>query len=53
LTGVAWTEGSLMLNPLNLVFSVLGRFIERTAPKAGPLPDPEGRQGLQATTRGR
>jgi hypothetical protein len=39
-----------MLNPLNLVFSVLGRFIERTTPKVHPLPDPNGGQGLQPVT---
>lgn len=36
-----------MFNPLNLVFLVAGRFIELTGPKARPVPDPEGRQGLQ------
>jgi hypothetical protein len=50
---VAWTEGSLVLNPLNFVFSLLGRFIERTTPKVHPLPDPDGRQGFQEATRGR
>jgi hypothetical protein len=35
-----------MLNPLGLVLAILGRFIQWTAPKPKPLPDPHGRQGL-------
>jgi len=52
LTGgaVGWTGGSFMLNPLNVVFAVVGRFVLWTAPKPRPLPDPEGRQGLQVST---
>jgi hypothetical protein len=36
-----------MLNPLNIVFALVGRFVQWTAPKPRPLPDPDGRQGLQ------
>jgi hypothetical protein len=36
-----------MLNPLNVVVALLGRFVQWTAPKPRPLPDPQGRQGLQ------
>lgn len=36
-----------MLNPLNLVFALLGRFIQWTGPKPRPLPDPRGRQGAE------
>ncbi len=42
-----------MLNPLNVVFEVLGRFIEWTTPKPRPLPLPEGRQGLQRDSTAR
>lgn len=36
-----------MLNPLNVVFAIVGRLIHWTAPKPRPRPDPDGRQGLQ------
>jgi hypothetical protein len=36
-----------MLNPLKVAFAVVDRFMRWTAPKSRPLPDPEGRQGLQ------
>jgi hypothetical protein len=36
-----------MFNPVSVVFSIVGRFIQWTAPKPLPLPDPDGRQGLQ------
>jgi hypothetical protein len=36
-----------MLNPMGLVRAVLGSLIEWTFPKPRPLPDPDGRQGLQ------
>lgn len=42
-----------MLNPLNVVVAVLGRFIEWAAPKPRPVPDPQGRQGLQRVSTGR
>jgi hypothetical protein len=38
---------SRMLNPLKVAFAVVDRFMQWTAPKSRPLPDPEGRQGLQ------
>lgn len=36
-----------MLNPLNVVLALAGRVAQWTAPKPQPLPDPDGRQGLQ------
>jgi hypothetical protein len=36
-----------MFSPLNVVLALLGRFVQWTGPKPDPLPDPDGRQGLQ------
>jgi hypothetical protein len=38
-----------MLNPLNIVFAILGRFVRWTTPGPSPLPDEEGRQGLEVS----